>query len=74
MLLDDWRVKGREIDEVIWFSKEQIRNILHEELRWKSFVQDGQKFLTIDQRCIGQLRLSQACLDLFKQSKMDFMQ
>jgi hypothetical protein len=41
MILDDRRMKVREIAETTGISKERIEYILHEELDMKSFAQDG---------------------------------
>jgi len=41
MILDEGRVKVREIAESIGISKERVGYILHEELDMKCFAQDG---------------------------------
>jgi DNA-binding transcriptional regulator GbsR (MarR family) len=41
MLLDDWRMKLREIAESTGISKIRVAYILHEQLDMKYFAQDG---------------------------------
>jgi len=41
MVLDDRRMKVREIAETIGIAKERVGYSLHEELDMKSFAQDG---------------------------------
>jgi hypothetical protein len=41
MVLDDRRMKVREIAETIGISKERVGYILHEELDMKSYARDG---------------------------------
>ncbi|CAK9818971.1 Protein GVQW3, partial [Anthophora quadrimaculata] len=72
MVLDDRRVKVREIAEAIGISNERIGNILHEELHMKMLcVRWVPHLLTIDQKRI-RMRISQVCLDHSKKNKMDF--
>jgi hypothetical protein len=41
MLLDDRRMKVRDIAETVGISKERVGYILYEELDMKNFAQDG---------------------------------
>ncbi|CAK9819145.1 Mariner Mos1 transposase [Anthophora quadrimaculata] len=71
-VLDDRRVKVRAIAEAIGISKQRIGNSLHEELHMKKLCARWvPHLLTIDQNRI-RMRISQVCLDRFKQNKMDF--
>ena len=58
-MLDDRRVKVREIDEVLGISKERVGNILHEELNMRKLCQ----ILVLHLITIDQKRISQACLN-----------
>jgi transposase len=52
MILDDRRMKVREIAETIGISKEHVGYILHEELNMKKFCARWVTcFLTADQKC-----------------------
>jgi predicted XRE-type DNA-binding protein len=41
MVLDDWRMKVREIAEIIGISKARVGHILHEELNMKKVCVKG---------------------------------
>jgi histone-lysine N-methyltransferase SETMAR len=62
MVLDDWRMKVREIAETIGISKERVRYILHEELDIKKLCARWvPRLLTADQKCT-RMKISEQCL------------
>ena len=72
IVLDDRRVKVKEIADVLGISKERVGYILHKELNMRKLCARWvPHLLTIDQKRI-RMRISQACLDRFHQNKMDF--
>lgn len=73
IVLDNRRVKVREIAETVGISEERVRNILHKELgmrklcaRWVPHL------LNADQKQMRK-RFSQQCLDRFKRDPTDFV-
>jgi hypothetical protein len=73
MVLDDQRMKVREITETIGISKERVGYILHEELdtikvcaRWVPCL------LTAHQKC-SRMKISEQCLERFNKNNTDFM-
>jgi len=62
MVLDDWRMKVREIAETIGISKEREGYILHEELDMKKLCARWVPLLlTADQKCTC-MKISEQCL------------
>jgi histone-lysine N-methyltransferase SETMAR len=73
VLLDDWRVKVREIAENIGISKESVWYILHEELDIKILCARWvPRLLTADQKRTC-MKISEQCLESFNKNKTDFM-
>ena len=71
MVLDDRRVKVREIGNAIGISNDRVHFILQQELHMKKLsARWVPHLLTVDQKRI-RMKISQACLDRFKQNKMD---
>lgn len=72
MVLDDRRVKVREIGNAIGISNDRVHFILQQELHMKKLsARWVPHLLTVDQKRI-RMKISQACLDRFKRNKMDF--
>jgi len=62
MVLDDRRMKVREIAETIGISKERVGYILHEELDMKKLCARWvPHLLTADQKCT-RMKISEQCL------------
>jgi histone-lysine N-methyltransferase SETMAR len=73
MLLDDQRMKVREIAETICISKERVGYILHEELDTKKLCARWvPHLLTADQKRT-RMRISKQCLKRFKKNETDFV-
>jgi hypothetical protein len=73
MVLDDWRIKVREIAETIGISKERVAYILHEELDMKKFcVRCLMHLLTAAQERT-RMKISEQCLQRFNKNKTDFV-
>jgi transposase len=73
MVLDDRRMKVREIAETIDISKERVGYILHEELDMKKLcVRWVPRMLTADQKCT-RMKISEQCLEHFNKSKTYFV-
>jgi histone-lysine N-methyltransferase SETMAR len=73
MVLDDWRIKVREIAETIGISKERVGYALHEELRIKKLCAGWvPRLLTADQKLI-RMKISEQCLGHFNKNKTDLM-
>jgi hypothetical protein len=65
MVLDDRRMKVREISETIGISKERVGYILHEELDMKKLCARWvPRSLTADQKCIC-MKMSEQCSEGF---------
>jgi histone-lysine N-methyltransferase SETMAR len=74
MVLDDWRVKVREIAETIGISKDRVGYILHEELdRKKLCARWLPHLLTADQK-YTRMKISEQCLEHCNKNKTDFVQ
>lgn len=72
MVLNDRRIKVREIANIMGISNDRVHLILHEELQMKKLsARWVPHLLTVDQKRI-RMKISQACLDRFKKNKMDF--
>ena len=70
MVLDDRRVKVKEITDILGISRERVRYILHQEFNMRKLCARWvPHLLTIDQKRI-RMRISQACLDRFQQKKV----
>ena len=73
MVLDDRRMKVREIAETIGISKERVGYILHEELDMKKLCARWvQHLLTADQKRTC-MKIPEQCLERFNKNKTDFM-
>jgi histone-lysine N-methyltransferase SETMAR len=73
MLLDDRRMKVREIAETIGISKERVGYILHEELDMKKLCARWMLFcLTTDQKRT-RMKICEQCLERFNKNKTGFM-
>jgi len=73
MVLDDRRMKVREIAETIDISKECVGYILHEELGMKKLCARWvPRLLTADQKCT-RMKISVKCLERFNKNKTDFV-
>jgi len=73
MVLDDRRIKVREIAETIGISKECVGYILHEELDMKKLCARWVlHLLTADQKRT-RMKISEQCLEHFNKNKTDFI-
>ena len=73
MVLDDRRMKVREIDETIGILKERVGYILHEELDMKKLCTRWvQRLLTADQKRT-RMKISEQCLERLNKNKTDFV-
>jgi len=73
VILDDRRVKVREIVETIGISKERVGYIFHEELDMKKLCARWvPRFLTADQKRT-RMKISEQCLERFNENKLDFV-
>jgi len=73
MVLDDQRMKVREIAEAIGISKEHVGYILHEELDMKKLcARRVPRLLTADQKGT-RMKISEQCLEHFNKNKTDFV-
>jgi histone-lysine N-methyltransferase SETMAR len=73
MVLDDRRMKMREIAETIGISKEYVGYILHEELDMnKLCARWVPRLLTADQKRTP-MKIFEQCLDRFNKNKTDFV-
>jgi DNA-binding Xre family transcriptional regulator len=73
MILDDRRMKVREIAETIGISKEHVGYILHKELNMKKFCPMWvPRLLTADQKRT-RMKVSEQCLERLNKNKTDFV-
>jgi len=73
MLLDDRRMKVREIAETIGISKERLGYILHEEVDMKKLCTRWvPRLLTANQKRT-RMNISEQCLERFNRNKTDFV-
>jgi transposase len=73
MVLDDRRMKVREIAETIRISKERVGYILHEELDMKKLCARWvPRLLTADEKR-NRMKISEQCLERFNKNKIDFL-
>jgi transposase len=73
MILDDRRLKVREIAVTTGILKERVGYILHEELDMKKlWARCVPRLLTADQK-IARMRISEQCLERFNKNKTDFV-
>jgi histone-lysine N-methyltransferase SETMAR len=73
MILDDRRMKVREIAETTGISKERVGYILHEELGMKKLCARWvPRLLTADQKRTS-TKISEQCLERFSKNKTDFV-
>lgn len=73
MVLDDPRVKVREIAEAVGISTGSVISILHEKLDMRKLTARWvPRLLTIDQKR-ERVRTSQQCLDMFNHNPKDFL-
>jgi histone-lysine N-methyltransferase SETMAR len=73
MVLDDQRMKVREIGETTGISKQCVAYILHEELDMKKLCARWvPRLLTADKKCTC-MKISEQCLERFNKNKTDFI-
>jgi histone-lysine N-methyltransferase SETMAR len=73
MLLDDGRMKVREIGETIGISKERVGYILHKELDMKKLCARWvPRLLAADQKRT-RMKISEQCLERFNKNETDFL-
>jgi len=73
MVLDNRRMKMRDISEIIGISKERVGYILHEELDMKKLCARWvPRLLTADQKRT-RVKIFEQCLDRFNKNKTDFL-
>jgi len=73
MVLDDRRIKVREIAETIGISKERVGYILHKELDMKKLCAGWvPRLVTADQKRTC-MKISEQCLERFNKNKTDFV-
>jgi hypothetical protein len=73
MVMDDQRMKVREIAETIGILKEHVGYILHEKLDIKKLCARWvPRFLTADPKCTC-VKISEQCLEHFNKYKTDFV-
>jgi len=73
MVLDDRRMKVREIAQTIGISKERVGYILPEELDMKKLcARSVPRLLTADQKRT-RMKISEQCLERFNKNETDFL-
>ena len=73
MVLDDRRMKVREIAETTGMSKERVGYILHEKLDMKKLcARWAPRLLTADEQRT-RMKISEECLERFNKIKTDFV-
>ena len=73
MVLDDRKMKVRDIAETVGISKERVGYILHEELDMKKVCTRWVLcLLTADKEC-NRMKISEQCLEHFNENKTDFV-
>src|SRR5687768_12197365 len=74
IVLEERRVKVREIADIVGISNERVHNILHEHLAMKklSSVRWVPRLLTTDQKRI-RVNISKECLSMFKRNEADYL-
>jgi len=65
MILDDRRMKAREIAETIRISKERVEYILHEEVDMKKLCARWVPRLPTANQKRTRMKISEQCLELF---------
>jgi len=73
MILDDRRMKVREIAETTGISKERVGYILHEELDMKKLCARWVPRLLTADRKHTRMKISEQCLECFNKNKTVFM-
>jgi len=73
MVLDDWRIKVREIAETIGISKESVGYTLHEELDMKKLCARWVPHLITADQIHTRMKISEQCLEHFNKNKTDFV-
>lgn len=74
MVLDDCRIKVREIAEAVGISIKRVCHILTEELNMRKLTMHWvPRLLTANQKRI-RMNISKALLDRFKRNELDFLQ
>jgi len=72
MIMENRRMKVREIAEAVGISTERVHNILHEKLHVKKLCARWvPRLLTLDQKCMRK-DVSMQCLVMFKRNPQDF--
>ena len=73
IVLEDRRVKVREIADIVRISNEWVHNILHEHLAMKKLsARWVPRLLTIDQKR-NRMDISKECLSMFKRNEADYL-
>lgn len=73
LILNDRRIKVREVANTMGISKERVGYILHKELHMKKLCARWvPRLLTADQKCI-RMKISEQCLDRFHKDKTHFV-
>ena len=73
MVLDDRRIKVREIAETIGISKERLGYILHEEVDMKKLCTRWVPCLLTSDQKRTRMKISEECLERFNKNKTDFV-
>jgi transposase len=73
MVLDDRRMKVREIAETVGISKERVGYILHEELDMKKLYARWVPRLVTAVQKRTRMKTSEQCLERFNKNKTDFV-
>jgi histone-lysine N-methyltransferase SETMAR len=73
MVLDDWRMKVRQIAETIGISKECVGYILHEQLDMKKLCARWVPRLLTAHQKRTHMKISEQCLEHFNKNKTDFV-
>jgi histone-lysine N-methyltransferase SETMAR len=72
MLLDDRRIKVREITETIGISKKRVRYISHEVLDMKKLCARWVPCLLTEDQKRNRMKISEQCLEIFNKKKLIF--
>jgi hypothetical protein len=73
MVLDDRRMKVREITETIGISKERVGCTLHEELDMKKICARWMQHLLTAGQKHSRMKICEQCLEHFNKNKTDFV-
>jgi histone-lysine N-methyltransferase SETMAR len=73
MVLDDWRMKVREIAETIGISREHVGYILHEQLDMKKLCARWVPRLLTAHQKDTRMKISEQCLEHFNKNKTNLV-